>query len=130
MDCKQTHGYRLTDALANLWTQKCKNLKKTAISVCQCWSPRYRVSVLSTRCEGCHPKGLIVTSSYKIKQTITIITITRISTNKTFLGQFQLSLYLKKKKKNLIYFFPTRYSHQKSIKSIKFGPLAEFQHKF
>ena len=32
----------------------------------------------------CHPKGLIVASSYKMKQTITIITI-KISTNITFM---------------------------------------------
>ena len=29
MDCKQVHGHRLTGTLANLWTQKSKNLKKT-----------------------------------------------------------------------------------------------------
>ena len=51
----------------------------------------YGVTVLSTRCGGCHPKGLIVARSYKIKQTILIITITRISTNITFIGQFQFS---------------------------------------
>ena len=50
--------------------------------------PLDTVSVLSTRCGGCHPKGLIVASSYKIKQTILIITTTRISTNITFTGQF------------------------------------------
>ena len=30
---------------------------------CQCWSRWYRVSVLSTKCERCYPKGLIVASS-------------------------------------------------------------------
>ena len=43
--------------------------------------PLHAVSVLSTRCGGCHPKALIVASSYKIKQTIIIITTTRIYTN-------------------------------------------------
>ena len=33
MDCKQAHGHRLTDTLANLWTQKSKNLKKPTMSV-------------------------------------------------------------------------------------------------
>ena len=39
-------------------TKKKENLKYQ--HCCQCWSPRYWVSVLSTRCGGCHPKGLIV----------------------------------------------------------------------
>ena len=55
-------------------TKKWKS-KKTNIVCCQCWSPRYRASVLSTKCGGCHPKGLIVASSYKIKQRIIIIII-------------------------------------------------------
>ena len=33
MDCKQAHSNRLTDTLANLWTQKSKNLKKPTMSV-------------------------------------------------------------------------------------------------
>ena len=79
---------RLTDTYANWWTRKSKNLKKQTV-FCQCWSPRYRVSVLSIRCGECHPKGLIVASSYEIKETKIIIIITRISTNITFIWQFQ-----------------------------------------
>ena len=30
--------------------------------------PPDRASVLSTKCGGCHPKGLIVASPYKVKQ--------------------------------------------------------------
>ena len=60
--------------------------------------PPDTVPVLSTRCGGCHPKGLIVASSYNITQTIIIITTTRISTNITFIDQFQFSFQLKKKK--------------------------------
>ena len=33
MDYKQAHGHRLTETLANLWTQKSRNLKKPTISV-------------------------------------------------------------------------------------------------
>ena len=53
--------------------------------------PPDTVSVLSNRCGGCHPKGLIVVSSYKIKQTIIIIATTKIFTNITFIGQFKFS---------------------------------------
>ena len=87
MDCKHAHGHRLADTEVNLWTEK-KNLKKTTMSVVNAGPPD-TVSVLSTRCGACHPKGLIVASSYKIKQTIIIITTTRISTSITFIGQFQ-----------------------------------------
>ena len=38
--------------------KKEKNLKNQ--HCCQCWSPRYWVSVLYSRCGGYHPKGLIV----------------------------------------------------------------------
>ena len=64
--------------------------------------PPDTVSVLSTRCRGCHPKGLIVTSSSKIKQTIIIIPTTRVSTNITFIGQFRFSFELKRKKKKYL----------------------------
>ena len=50
-------------------------------------------------CGGCHPKGLIVANSYKIKQTITIITI-RISTNITFMPVPILLLIKQEKKKH------------------------------
>ena len=56
------------------------------------------VSVLSTRCGGCHPKGLIVASSYKIKQTIVIITTTRIYTN-NFYRPVSILLLTKEEKK-------------------------------
>ena len=39
MDCKQAHGHRLTDTLANLWTQKSKNLKKPTMSVVSAGPP-------------------------------------------------------------------------------------------
>ena len=50
---------------------KQKNLKKPTLSLVNDGPPG-RVSALSTKCEGCHPKGLIVASSYKIKQIIII----------------------------------------------------------
>ena len=73
----------------NSWTQKQRKIFKKPNNVFyQCWSPGYIVSVLFTKCGGCHPKGLIVASSYKIKIMITIFLFTR---------QF---LFLLEKKKN------------------------------
>ena len=71
IDC--THMKRLNDMKTYRWTQKQKkNLKKTTLSLLNA-GPQNRVLILSTKCEGCHPKGLIVASSYKIKQIITAI---------------------------------------------------------
>ena len=53
---------------------KQKNLKKTTLSLVNA-GPQNRVSILSTKCGGCHPKGLIVASSYKIKQIIIAILV-------------------------------------------------------
>ena len=52
--------------------KKKKNLKNPTLSLVNA-GPRNTVSILSTNCEGCHPKGLIVASSYKIKQIIIAI---------------------------------------------------------
>ena len=41
-----------------------KNFKKPTLSLVNAGPPD-RVSVLSTKCGGCHPKGLIVASSRK-----------------------------------------------------------------
>ena len=76
------------------------------------------------------PKGLIVASSYKIKQTIIKITITRTSTNITFIGQFQLSFELKKEKNKPYLFYSNELLSPKIYKCIKFGSMAEFHHKF
>ena len=51
---------------------KQKNLKKPKLSLFNA-GPRNRVSILFTKCGGCHRKGLIVASSYKIKQIIIAI---------------------------------------------------------
>ena len=51
---------------------KQKNLKKPTLSLVNA-GPRNTVSIFSTKCEGCHPKGLIVASSCKIKQIIIAI---------------------------------------------------------
>ena len=48
------------------------HIQNLTLSVWQCWSPRYNVSVLST-CGRYHPSGLIITSLHKSKQ-ITIVT--------------------------------------------------------
>ena len=55
---------------------------------------RYRVSLLSTECGECHPKGLIVASLYKIKIIITIIIL-------LFTRQFSFLLDKKKNKLKL-----------------------------
>ena len=44
------------------WKNKQKQ-KPTLFLTKQCWSPRYKVSVLSV-CGGCHPKGFIIASFY------------------------------------------------------------------
>ena len=72
-------------------TKTKKISEKNNTVCCQCWSPRYRVSALSTKCGGCDPKELIVASSHKIKQII-IITIL------TLICQSQFSFLLNKKK--------------------------------
>ena len=51
---------------------KQKNLKKPKLSLFNAGPPN-RVSILFTKCGGCHPKALIVASSYKIKQIIIAI---------------------------------------------------------
>ena len=61
---------KLTDMKTYRWTQKQrKKIKKPTLSLVNAGPPD-RVSVLSTKCGGCHPKGLIVASSHKIKQII------------------------------------------------------------
>ena len=55
----------------NTKTKK-KKIKKPTLSVVNAGHPD-RVSVLSTKCGGCHPKGLIVASSHEIKQILIII---------------------------------------------------------
>ena len=57
---------RHTDGHKNK-TKKSKN--KTKLSLFNA-GPQNRVSISFTKCGGCHPKGLIVASSYKIKQII------------------------------------------------------------
>ena len=59
---------KLTDMKTYRWTQKeRKEFKKTTLSLVDAGRPD-RVSVLSTKCGGCHPKELIVASSHKIRQ--------------------------------------------------------------
>ena len=66
---------KLTDMKTYRWTQnQRKKIKKSTLSLVND-GPSDRVSVLSTKCGGCHPKGLIVASSYKVKQIILIILV-------------------------------------------------------
>ena len=60
---------------------KKKKIKKPTLSLVNAGSPD-RVSVLSTKCGGCHPKGLIVASSYKVKQIILIRILVLLDKNK------------------------------------------------
>ena len=56
---------KLTDMKKYRWTQKQrKKFKKPTLSLVNAGPPD-RVSVLSTKCGGCHPKGLIAASSHK-----------------------------------------------------------------
>ena len=55
-------------------TKKRQNLRKPNTVCCQCWYPRYRLTVLSTKCGVSHPTKPIVASSKKTNQII-IITI-------------------------------------------------------
>ena len=67
---------KLTDMKTYRWTQKKrKKIKKPTLSLVNAGPPG-RVSVLSTKCGVRHAKGLIVASSYKVKQIIIIIIIT------------------------------------------------------
>ena len=64
---------KLTNMKTYRWTQKQrKKIQKPTLSLVNTGPPG-RVSVLSTKRGGCHPKGLIVASSHKIKQIIIII---------------------------------------------------------
>ena len=74
----------------NSWTQKQRKILKNNTVCSQCWTPRYRVSVLSTKFRGCHPKGLIFGSLYKIK-------ITMIKTMRLFTRKFSLLIDKKQK---------------------------------
>ena len=59
---------KLTNMKTYRWTQKQgKKFKKRTLSLVNA-GPLDRVSVLSTKCGGCHPNGLVVASSHKIKQ--------------------------------------------------------------
>ena len=72
-----------------------KNKEKSFKSntVCyHCWSPRYKVSALSTKCGVYHPKGLIAASLYQI-----IITLIIIITILHFARQFSFLLDNKNK---------------------------------
>ena len=83
---------------------KRKKSKKPRLSLVNA-GPADRVSVLSTKCGGCYPKGLIVVSSHKIQQIIIIMTI--IITILTLICQSQFSFFLDKKQNQLkLYFFP------------------------
>ena len=53
----------LTDR--HIWKEKQKQ-KPTLFLTKQCWSPRYKAPVLSTR-GGCHPEGFIVTNFYNFR---------------------------------------------------------------
>ena len=80
---------------------------------CQCWSPRYRVSVLSTKCGGCHPKGLIVASSYKIKKN---------HININFNVPVPILLFMRQEKKNqLNFYFIPLVPLTKNLENIKFS---------
>ena len=78
---------------------------------CQCWSPRYRVSLLYTKCGRCHPKGLIVASSYKIKN----------NNNINFNVSVAILLFTRQEIKSTEFlFYPTSFPHKKPGKYVNF----------
>ena len=79
--------------------QKSKDLKKPTLPVVNAGPPD--TEYLYYPLVGCHPKGLIVVSSYNIKQTVIIITI-RICTNITFIYQFQFSFQSNKENRKYV----------------------------
>ena len=60
-----SRNFMRDDRERHRWKEK-PNQIPTLLLTKQCWSPRYKVSVLST-CGGCHPKGFIVASFYNFK---------------------------------------------------------------
>ena len=68
-----------------------KKNKKPTLSLANAGPPD-RASVLSTKCGGCHPKGFIVASSYKVKQIIIILVL--LDKNKNQLKLLFLSCFL------------------------------------
>ena len=56
--------------------EKRQNLRKPNTVCCQCWYPKYRLTVLSTKFGVSHPTKPIVASSQKINQIIIITTLT------------------------------------------------------
>ena len=84
---------KLTDMKTYRWTQKQrKKIKKSTLSLVNAGPPD-RVSVLSTKCGGCHPKGLIVASSHKKTKDNNDI--------KIFICQSRFSILLDKNKNQL-----------------------------
>ena len=64
---------KLTEMKTYRWTQKQrKKFKKLTLSLVSAGTPD-KVSVLSTKCGGRHPKVIIVSSSHKIKQIIIML---------------------------------------------------------
>ena len=75
---------KLTDMKTYRWTQKQrKKFKKPTLSLVNAGPPD-RVSVLSTKCGGCHPNGLIVASSHKRKQIIRVLKFIYAKSNSLF----------------------------------------------
>ena len=75
---------KLADMKTYSWTQKeRKTFKKPTLSLVNAGPPDI-VSVLSTKCGGCHPKGLVVASSHKIKQIIIILKFIYAKANSLF----------------------------------------------
>ena len=81
---------KLTDIKTYRWTQKQRKKLKNQQSLVNAGPPD-RASVLSTKCGGCHPKGLIVASSYKVKQIIILVLLDK---NKNQLKVLFLSCFL------------------------------------
>ena len=64
-------------------TKTKKKFKRSTLSLVNAGPPDW-VSVLFTKCGGCHPNGLIVASSHKVKQIIIILKFIYLKANSLF----------------------------------------------
>ena len=89
---------KLTDIKTYRWTQKQRRkFKKPTLPLANAGPPHRVSSILSTKCGGCHQKGLIVASSHKMNN----------NNIQIYICQSQFSVLLGKKNNQLkLLFYP------------------------
>ena len=68
MDGRQTHGHRLTDTYADLWTQKSKKLKKPTISDVNAGPPDTECLYYPLNVEGVTLKGSLLPAHTRLSK--------------------------------------------------------------